>query len=73
MNRYELTSYEWIREYLPPSGCRQCGMAERPHAQQWSRGGDGAGWHTWQAPTSTQIKIRMHRRRKLFGKRARFR
>ncbi|MET4670815.1 hypothetical protein [Streptomyces sp. PvR018] len=43
-----------------PNGCRHCGIAERPHARQWT---EEAGWHSWTQPTTGQIKDRMRARR----------
>lgn len=42
-----------------PSGCRYCGIAERPHARQWT---EEVGWHSWTQPTTEQIKDRMRAR-----------
>lgn len=49
-----------MAEPQPPSACRFCGVAAREHMQRWS---PEAGWHTWTAPTSEQIKGRMLARR----------
>ncbi|MEU6979652.1 hypothetical protein [Streptomyces sp. NPDC046371] len=43
-----------------PYGCRWCGISERAHFQRWKA---SARWHTWAAPTDTQILARMRARR----------
>lgn len=43
-----------------PSGCQHCGITEREHMQRWIT---GTGWHAWQKPTISQIKLRMLARR----------
>jgi hypothetical protein len=43
-----------------PDGCRWCGVAEREHCGRWT---NGAGWHQWTQPTSTQRLARMRARR----------
>lgn len=44
----------------PVNACRHCPIPERRHFQRWT---DAAGWHTWTAPTTEQIKARMLARR----------
>lgn len=61
MNEYwALENRRWRAARYPPSGCCYCGVAERGHAQQWSR---AKGWHKWTRPTDSQIKTRMYKRR----------
>jgi hypothetical protein len=43
-----------------PSGCKHCGLPQRPHAQRWK---PPVGWHQWEHPTQEQIKARMLDRR----------
>ncbi|MFD0851353.1 hypothetical protein ACFQ07_03945, partial [Actinomadura adrarensis] len=42
------------------SGCRHCGRDRRVHFRRWT---DEAGWHSFEDPTTEQIKLRMFARR----------
>jgi hypothetical protein len=44
-----------------PSGCRWCGVDERPHASRWTR---SVGLHRWTPPTRNQRLARMLSRRR---------
>jgi len=45
----------------PPSGCTYCGIGAAYHAPQYI---PGPGWHSYEPPTESQIRIRMLNRRR---------
>lgn len=49
--------WRWtMPEYVNPHGCTWCAVGKHEHAVTWHK---SVGYHSWAAPTDTQIKERM--------------